>query len=54
MGQPAVLGGIRFVHGGGMIATAQEYGVAVMVLAAFALVGTLLRAPAPAPAPIAS
>jgi len=51
MGVPAVIGGFRFVHGGGVITTAQEYAVAVMVLAGFALVGALLRAPAPAAQP---
>ena len=50
MGVPAVIGGFRFVHGGGVITTAREYGVAVMVLGAFALVGALLRSPSPAPA----
>jgi MFS family permease len=43
MGVPAVLGGLRVVHGGGIVTTANEYGVAVMVLAAAALAGTLLR-----------
>jgi len=47
MGVPAVLGGIRAVHGGGVLATAREYGVSVMVLALSALAGVLLqRAPA--------
>jgi hypothetical protein len=31
------------VHGGGVTGTAHEYGMAVMVLAAMALIGTLLR-----------
>jgi predicted MFS family arabinose efflux permease len=52
MGLPAVLGGIRVVHGGGLLGTAHEYGLAVMALAAVALVGTLLRRTADA-APIA-
>ena len=43
MGVPAVLGGLRVVHGGGLLGTAHEYGIAVMALAAVALVGTLLR-----------
>ncbi|HEV8549723.1 MAG TPA: MFS transporter [Polyangiaceae bacterium] len=42
MGLPAVLAGISVVYGGGMIATANEYGVAVMLLAAVAFVGTAL------------
>ncbi|HEY4178049.1 MAG TPA: MFS transporter [Kofleriaceae bacterium] len=41
MGVPAVIGGIRVVHGGGLWLTAREYGVAVIVLATVALVGTL-------------
>jgi len=45
MGLPAVVGGLRVVHGGGVLSTAREYGVAVMVLAALALLGTLLRRP---------
>jgi MFS family permease len=43
MGFPAVLGGVRIVHGGGLLTTAREYGIAVMVLAAVALLGTLSR-----------
>ena len=43
MGLPAVLGGIRVVHGGGLLGTAREFGIAVMGLAAVALAGTLLR-----------
>jgi predicted MFS family arabinose efflux permease len=50
LGVPAVLGGLRVVHGGGVLATAREYGLAVMVLAAIALAGTLLRRPAGAAA----
>jgi len=51
MGLPAVLGGVRVVHGGGVITTAREYGIAVMVLAIAALAGALLhRAPILAPA----
>jgi Major Facilitator Superfamily len=50
MGVPAVLGGLRAVHGGGIFTTAREYGAGVMTLAALALVGTLLRRPATAPA----
>jgi heme A synthase len=43
IGLPAVLGGIRVVHGGGLLGTAREFGLAVMVLAVLALAGTLLR-----------
>jgi MFS family permease len=43
MGVPAVLGGLRAVHGGGITATAREYGIAVMLLAGSALVGLLAR-----------
>jgi hypothetical protein len=43
MGLPAVLGGIRVVHGGGLLGTAREFGDAVIALAALALAGTLLR-----------
>jgi hypothetical protein len=43
MGLPAVLGGIRVVHGGGLLGTAREFGDAVIALAAVALAGTLLR-----------
>ncbi len=43
MGLPAVLGGIRVVHGGGLLGTAREFGLAVMALAVVALAGTLLR-----------
>lgn len=42
MGLPAVLAGVGVVYGGGIIATANEYGVAVMLLAGIALLGTLL------------
>jgi len=42
MGLPAVLAGVGVVYGGGMIATANEYGGAVMLLAGVALLGTLL------------
>jgi hypothetical protein len=43
LGLPAVLGGLRVVYGGGLLSTAREYGAAVMVLAALALVGGLAR-----------
>jgi len=44
MGVPAVLGGLRVVHGHGLLATSREYGEAVMVLGALALAGGLSRA----------
>jgi hypothetical protein len=43
MGSPAVLAGLGVVHGGGLLATAREYSLAVMALAAAALIGTVLR-----------
>ncbi len=43
MGLPAVIGGIRVVHGGGLLGTAREFGLAVIALGAVALAGTLLR-----------
>ena len=43
MGVPAVIAGLMIVHGGGVLATAEEYGAAVMGLAALALAGTALR-----------
>ena len=45
MGVPAVLGGIRAAHGGGLFITAREYGLAVMLLAALAFVGSVWRKP---------
>jgi MFS family permease len=47
MGAPAVIAGFLVVHAGGLIDTAREYGVAVILLAGLALIG-LLRRPAPA------
>jgi hypothetical protein len=49
MGSPAVLAGLGVVHGGGLLVTTREYGLAVIALAAAALIGTLLRKPAAAP-----
>ncbi len=46
MGVPAVFAGLRVVHGGGLFNTAQEYGIAVIALAAAALLGTLVTRPA--------
>jgi predicted MFS family arabinose efflux permease len=40
MGLPAILGGLLVVYGGGMLATAREFGLVVMFLAVIALVGT--------------
>jgi hypothetical protein len=42
LGVPAVIGGVLALHGG-VLATAREYGAAVIVLGAVALVGTLVR-----------
>lgn len=50
-GLPAVLGGVRVVHGGGLLTTAREYGVAVMALAAMALAAMVVRRPAGIAAP---
>jgi MFS family permease len=41
MGVPAVIGGLMVVYGGGLLDTAREYGAAVIVLAAGALVALL-------------
>jgi MFS family permease len=41
-GIPAVIGGVLVVHGGGLLQTAQEYGIAVIVLSIAALTGLLL------------
>jgi MFS family permease len=46
MGVPAVIAGVLVVHGGGLLVTAREYGIAVVVLAGAALAGLLLRRPA--------
>jgi MFS family permease len=43
MGLPAVIGGYLVVHGGGLLTTTKEYGVAVIVLALLALLGLALR-----------
>lgn len=52
MGLPAVLGGVRLVHGGGIVTTAREYGIAVIALAALALVGLVVRRAGPVTAPV--
>jgi MFS family permease len=43
LGVPTVIGGFLVVHGGGLLTTAREYGIGVMILAAFALVGLVLQ-----------
>lgn len=45
MGLPAVLGGLGVVYGAGLLATTREYGVAVIVLAGAAWLGTLRSRP---------
>ncbi|MDX3235271.1 MFS transporter [Streptomyces sp. ME03-5709C] len=41
MGVPSVIAGYLVVHAGGLLATAREYGAAVIVLALLALIGLL-------------
>ncbi|MER6345162.1 MFS transporter [Streptomyces sp. NPDC001595] len=41
-GLPAVIAGVLVVHGGGLVRTANEYGIAVIALAVAALAGLLL------------
>lgn len=43
MGLPAVIGGFLVVHGGGLLPTTREYGIAVLVLTAAALFGLARR-----------
>ncbi|HEX3567095.1 MAG TPA: MFS transporter [Acidimicrobiales bacterium] len=43
LGLPAIVAGFLVVHGGGFLSTTWEYGIAVMVLAALALVGVAWR-----------
>src|SRR6202012_3383329 len=50
MGLPAVIAGVLLVHEGNLVSTTVQYGVAVMVLAAAALLGGVTR-PAVAPRP---
>ena len=50
LGVPAVIGGILVTQVNGLLATAQEYGAAVVVLAGMALAGLLLNRPAAGPA----
>jgi hypothetical protein len=49
LGLPAVIAGFLVVDGGGLLATAREFGVAVMVLAAVTIVA-LIRSARPGPA----
>ncbi|MFJ8009938.1 MFS transporter [Streptomyces fagopyri] len=42
LGVPAVIAGVFVVHGGGLIQTSREYGIAVIALALVALAGLLL------------
>jgi hypothetical protein len=44
MGLPAIAGGIRAVHGGGVFETAREYGFGVILCALLAFVGALRSA----------
>ena len=48
MGLPAVIAGFGVVYGGGLLATSEQYGAAVIVLAGLALTGTLMQRPKPA------
>ncbi|MFE2579214.1 MFS transporter [Streptomyces sp. NPDC059378] len=41
LGVPAVIAGVLVVHGGGLIQTSREYGIAVIVLALAAMTGLL-------------
>jgi len=43
MGLPAVIAGVLLVHEGNLVSTTVQYGVAVMVLAAAALLGAVTR-----------
>ena len=49
MGLPAILGGLRAVHGGGVFGTAYEYGLAVLGFSALSLLGSLVRRGDPVP-----
>jgi hypothetical protein len=49
LGVPAVIAGILVTQVNGLLATAQEYGAAVVVLAGMALAGLLLNRPAASP-----
>ncbi|MFC7647353.1 MFS transporter [Streptosporangium lutulentum] len=54
MGFPAVVAGVLVVHSGGLLTTAREYGIAVIVLALAALLGLLTNRPASSPVPAAA
>jgi hypothetical protein len=54
MGVPAVIAGFLAVHQGSVLATARQYGVAVLVLAALALIGSARPGRQAAPAPRAA
>ncbi|POX58454.1 MFS transporter [Streptomyces sp. Ru62] len=43
LGVPAVIGGVLVVHGGGLVRTSREYGIAVIVLALAALTALVLN-----------
>jgi MFS family permease len=47
LGGPAVIAGFLVVHDGGLLATAREYGIAVIALATLALIGLLRHRPSP-------
>jgi hypothetical protein len=50
MGVPAVIAGFLVVHDGSVLTTARQYGLAVLVLGALALIGSARPARQPAPA----
>jgi heme A synthase len=50
LGVPTVIGGVLVTEVNGVLATAREYGAAVILLAALALAGLLLHRPAKTPA----
>lgn len=52
MGLPAILAGLRVVHGSGIVGTAYEYGAGVILMALVALFGTRLGEPASGPIPV--
>jgi MFS family permease len=54
MGLPAVIAGVLVVHLDGLLGTAREYGIAVIVLAGVALIGLLTNRQASNPVPAAA
>jgi len=54
MGLPAVLAGFLVVNGGGLTTTAEEYVIAVLVLAVLALAGVVRSRPRRDPVPVCS